>query len=151
MKEIRVVFEKDPSSDIIEVTVRAPENDAEVEALIGRIKDHPSETLVAADRDGAMQKIDRGSIVSVCASGKHTQIVTEDGIFFVRQSLQSVEESLHGRFVRISRFEIVNLDKVLKFDFTLAGTLRLELSGGMETWASRRNIPLIRKKLMERK
>ena len=51
-------------------------------------------------------------------------------------------------FLRISRFEIVNLNKVLRYDFTLAGTLRLELAGGIETWASRRCIPAIRKRLL---
>lgn len=151
MKEIKVVFEKDPSTDHIEVTVRAPEKDAEVEALLERIPDHPPDTILAADRDGAMHKIDLRGVVSISANGKHSQIVTENGVFFVRQALQSVEEALDGRFVRISRFEIVNVDKVLKFDFTLAGTLRLEFAGGTETWASRRNIPLIRKKLTERK
>ena len=47
----------------------------------------------------------------------------------------------------LDSIEIVNLDKVLRYDFTLAGTLRLELTGGIETWASRRCIPVIRKRL----
>ena len=147
MRPIKIIFEEDPSSDQIEVTVRAPERDGEVEALLGRIPDQPSDTILAADRDGAMQKIDLRDVVSVSASGKQSQIVTENDIFFVRQALQSVEDALDGRFVRISRYEIVNIDKVIKFDFTLTGTLRLELSNGMETWASRRCIPLIRRRL----
>ena len=34
-----------------------------------------------------------------------------------------------------------------KYDFTIGGTLRIEFSNGMETWASRRYIPLIRQRL----
>ena len=151
MRDIKVIFEKEQFSDHIEVTVRAPAKDAEVDALIARISDTPPNTIIASGTDGTMQKIEVRDVVSVSANGKQTQIITEKGIYYARLALQSFEDSLDGRFVRISRFEIVNLDKVLKFDFTLAGTLRLELEGGMETWASRRNIPLIRRKLMERK
>ena len=69
----------------------------------------------------------------------------------MRQSLHDFEKKLDAdNYVGISRYEIINLDKVRKFDFTLGGTLRLELAGGMETWASRRNIPLIRKKLLKK-
>ena len=51
------------------------------------------------------------------------------------------------KFLRVSRFEIINLDMVRKYDFTLGGTLRIELENGMETWASRRYIPLIKERL----
>ena len=62
--------------------------------------------------------------------------------------IHSLKSALDAqRFVRISRYELVNLDMVRKFDFTLGGTLRLELAGGMETWASRRCIPAIRARL----
>ena len=150
LKKIKVIFEEDPLSDQIEVRIRAPEKDKEVTDLIERISVHPPDTILAADRDGSLQKIDAREIVSVSVTGKQAQIITEDERYTVRQSLQSFENVLEAhRFVRISRYEIINLDKVRKFDFTLAGTLRIELAGGMETWASRRNIPLIRKKLTE--
>ena len=54
---------------------------------------------------------------------------------------------MSDRFLRVSRFEIIDLKKVRKYDFTLSGTLRIEFENGMETWASRRYIPLIRKRL----
>ena len=79
------------------------------------------------------------------------RIITGDGSWYTRQTLQSLENMLDkNHFLRISRFEIVNLNKVLRYDFTLAGTLRLELAGGIETWASRRCIPAIRKRLLGR-
>ncbi len=150
MRKIRVFFEEDPSLTEIEVRVRAPEKDGETENLIARISGEAPEALVVTGEDGALIRLLPDEIVSVSVSGKFVQIITEEKRCVVRQPLQTFEEKLgSGNFVRISRYEIVNLDKVLKFDFTLGGTLRLELAGGMETWASRRNIPQIRKKLME--
>ena len=152
MKKIKVIFEQDQTLDAIEVTVRASERDAEVAVLLERIDGRSPEPLVVTDSDGALIKIAPDDVVSVSVSGKYTQLVTEKNRYTMRQPLQALENMPEfDRFVRISRYELVNIDKVVKFDFTLGGTLRLELAGGMETWASRRNISLIRNKLTERK
>ena len=146
MKRINVTFVPDPGTEQIDVTVRAPGLDGEVEALIRRIEGR-RDVITVTDSDGAQQIIETGELVSVSVHGKHLLFVTENERFLSRQSLQNIEEELDDRFVRISRYELVNIEKVRKFDFTLSGTLRLELTGGIETWASRRCIPLIRKRL----
>ena len=144
--KIKIIFNTDPDSDGIEVYIKAAEKDKDVEELINRISGGVSVFITATDADGAQIKIMTDEIVYVSVSGKLVQIVTENERYTVRQSLQTIESKLEKlRFMRISRYEIVNLDKVRKYDFTLAGTLRLELVGGMETWASRRSIPAIRK------
>ncbi|MBO4217482.1 MAG: LytTR family transcriptional regulator DNA-binding domain-containing protein [Clostridia bacterium] len=147
MKKINCRFIPDGDAELIEVTVRAREYDAEIKALMDRIRDGGSEAITVTDSDGAQRVIRTGELVSVSVRGKHLLFVTENERYLSRQSLQSFEDALDGRFVRISRYEIVNVEKVVKFDFTLSGTLRLELTGGMETWASRRCIPMIRKRL----
>ena len=86
-------------------------------------------------------------IVFVSADGKSVRVTATSGIYCAKQSLQSIEEMLSLSFLRVSRFEIINLKKVRKYDFTLVGTLRIEFNNGMETWASRRYIPLIRQRL----
>ena len=151
MKRIRVVFEKVSLPDEIEVIIRASENDAQTEELARRISPKTEGTLTGIDDAGNICVIDIKDVVSVSTLGKRANIITENERYTVRTPLQEIENKLLDlSFVRISRYEIVNLDKVKKFDFTLAGTLRLEFVNGMETWASRRNIPVIRKKLMER-
>ena len=147
MKPIRTRFEQDPSLDHIEIVVRAPEADRDVTRLMEELS-HGADSLIALDESGGWFAIPVSQIVSVSVLGRQVNIVTENGRYLSRQSLQSIEDALDShRFVRISRFEIVNLSKVRRYDFTLSGTLRLELAGGMETWASRRCIPLIRKHL----
>lgn len=150
-KNTKVRFEKNEDADCIEVIVRAPEKNGDVDELMRLISGNQPEYIVAEDKNGALTKLDPSDIVSVSVTGKILQIVTENERYTVRQSLHDFEEKLDANtFVGISRYEIINLDKVKKFDFTLGGTLRLELSGGMETWASRRNIPLIRQRLLNK-
>lgn len=50
-------------------------------------------------------------------------------------------------FLRVSRYDIVNLQKVERFDFSVTGTLRIELADGQETWASRRFVPAVKERL----
>jgi DNA-binding LytR/AlgR family response regulator len=149
MKKINVRFEQDLSLEHIEVLVRASERDGDTEAVMARVSETPPEPLTVTDPDGLLRVIARDDVVSVSVTGKQAQIVTEEGRYTVRQSLQSLESELDpDRFLRVSRHELVNMDKVERYDFTVNGTLRLELAGGMETWASRRCIPAIRRRLI---
>ena len=150
MKKPEIRFERDPSLERIEVLVRAPERNEGVEELLERLSGNSPDLLTVTGTDGSVCRIPEEDIVSVSVTGKQVQIITESGSYTARQSLQSLEERLDGeKFIRISRYELVNLLKVRKYDFTLGGTLRLELAGGMETWASRRCIPNIRRRLKE--
>lgn len=147
MKKINVIFEKDETLDSIDVTVRASENDTEVSALIDRINVGGGDTIFVSGGN-VTDVVPAGDIVLLTVEGKNVNVITENDRFTARQPLNSLESTLDKkRFVRISRYEIINLAKVVRYDFTLSGTLRIELVGGMETWASRRCIPEIRRHL----
>ena len=147
MKKLKLRFEQDKTLDKIEIVVRAAEKDAQVTALLESLsKDEPVK-LTVLDSGNRASVIDEKDIVFVAAEGKLVRVVTTEGIFKAKQSLQSIESILSRTFLRVSRFEIINLKKVRKYDFTLVGTLRVEFDNGMETWASRRYIPLIKERL----
>ena len=151
MKKVNVRFERDASLKETEIIIRAPEEDDEVRELMELVSGNREDTLMVQDESGNIHEIRMGEIISASVKGKQMNIITADGSWYLRQTLQGLEEKLDARrFIRISRFELVNLDRVLRYDFTVAGTLRIELEGGMETWASRRCIPAIRKYLKER-
>ncbi|MBQ9437958.1 MAG: LytTR family transcriptional regulator DNA-binding domain-containing protein [Lachnospiraceae bacterium] len=148
MKKINIRFEKDIALKTIEVLFRASERDREVEALMGKLAASGSENIPVTDGNGIVNVVRASDIVLLSVNGKSVNVITEEDRFTAKQSLGSLEECLDpSRFVRISRFEIANLAKVVRYDFTFSGTLRIELAGGIETWASRRCIPLIRKRL----
>jgi len=151
MKKINVRFERDASLKEMEVIIRAPEEDDEVRELIELVSGNREDTLVVLDDSGNAHVIRMGEIILASVNGRRMNIITPNGSYYLRQTLQGLEEKVDGRrFIRISRYELVNLDRVRRYDFTVAGTLRVELEGGMETWASRRCIPAIRKYLKER-
>lgn len=147
MKKINVIFETDETSDQIDIIVRASEMDSQVAQIMDSLKDKGIEKLTVLDNNKCPCVIDEAEIIFISAEGKQMKIVAETGIYTAKQTLQTFEKLLGKKFFRISRFEIINLRKVRKYDFTIIGTLRVEFENGMETWASRRYIPLIRERL----
>ena len=147
MKKINILFEQDDTSDEINIIVRASEMDSQVSQLIEKLKESRTERITVLDSNKCPCVINESDIFFISAEGKQMRIVTVSGIYSAKQTLQSFEQLLGKSFLRISRFEIINLRKVLKYDFTIIGTLRIEFENGMETWASRRYIPLIKEHL----
>ena len=147
MKKINVRFETDKALKGIDIIIRADKRDEQINALIEKLTHRKPERLTVLDSENCPSVIQEKDIIFVSADGKNVQIITHHGKFHAKQSLQSFEDVLSDRFLRVSRFEIIDLKKVRKYDFTLSGTLRIEFENGMETWASRRYIPLIRKRL----
>ena len=147
MKKLNIRFERDGSLNDIDIVIRADRQDEQIDALIERLSEQKSDKLTVLDRDNCPCIIDEKDIIMVSADGKNVRITAMDGIYRAKLSLQNTEEMLSRRFLRVSRFELVNLSMVRKYDFTIGGTLRIEFQNGMETWASRRYIPLIRQRL----
>ena len=149
VKKIKINFEALPALKGIEVLFRASEKDAQVEELMDRVLSREPARLLFFDNENNARMVAADEIILISVNGKQINIVTENDRYFAKQSLQSIERELDDtRFIRISRHEIINLSKVNKYNFSLGGVLSIEMKNGMETWASRRCIPLIRKKLL---
>lgn len=147
MKRINILFEPDETSDQINIIVRASEMDSQVSQIIEMLNDSRIERFTVLDSNKCPCVINESDIIFISAEGKQMRIVSVSGVFTAKQTLQTFEQLLGKSFLRISRFEIINLRKVRKYDFTIIGTLRIEFENGMETWASRRYIPLIKERL----
>ena len=80
--------------------------------------------------------------------GKGVAAQTAEGVYTVGLRLYELEERLdRRRFVRISNSEIVNLDQVTALDLSLAGTIRMTLTGGIYAYVSRRYVKKIKETL----
>ena len=148
-KEIIIRFEKNDVPDSIDVLFSASEMTEQVEELMKCVSEHGIRKFVVTDINDQNCIIHESEIISLSSDGRKVRIVTGDGLYTIRQTLQKMEKEISQKnFMRISRYEVVNVLKIQKFDFTIRGTLRIELEGGMETWASRRYIHSIKKHLL---
>ena len=139
--EIRV----DPARSEPEAVIYAPRVTPELESLARRLSEDSEETLTAYVERGAVF-LPLAEVLRLYAERQQVLAQTQSGIYAVRQRLYELEERLAPhRFVRISNSEIVNARMITGMDFSLTGTIRLKLRGGIETYASRRYVSRIRR------
>ena len=151
VKRVSVRFEKDRDEKNITVLFRASRQDAQVEQLMNRVREPFVDTIAATDADGGTVLLSFEGITSISSDNKRLKVLADNGTYWLKGSLQEMERLLEpNMFLRISRYEIVNLRKISRFDFTISGTLRIECGEGVETWASRRYIPQIKNRLKGR-
>ena len=100
---------------------------------------------------GACCPMQEERIDYLVTDNKRLRVESEDGTFWIKATMQFAEQNLNpSAFLRISRYEIINLRKVRRFDFSNSGMLSVEMEDGTRLWASRRFIPVIRERLQKR-
>lgn len=96
--------------------------------------------------EGKAVILDPASILRIWAEDDDVYAKTERRIFRLKNRLYEVESRLDPSiFVRISRSEIINLDRAESFDLSLMGTIEIRMKDGHRSYVARRNV----KKLKE--
>ena len=148
MKRVNVRFEEEAKRRDIDVLFTASQMDDQVTALMSRVEDPLVVTWSVRNERGELVTLPEECIVTISVDNRKLRIAADDGVYWMKMTLQDAEKALNpSMFLRVSRYEIVNLRKVRQFEFTLTGTLRVEMENGSDIWASRRFIPIIKKRL----
>lgn len=93
-KEITLRFEPDPNPDRIDVVIRAAARDEEVTALMARLSVPPAGSFTVFDGLGNLRALSPDGIILASVEGKLVHIITGDGSWYTRQTLQSLEDML---------------------------------------------------------
>ena len=136
------------------VIIRADHKSLLVENIIKAVEECIDEKYpkIAGFREGGIVLVNQAELIRVYTENRKVMMATESGDYEIRRSLQDIEELLdESYFVRISRFEIINLKKVCDFDFGISGTIRVTFTDGSATWVARRYVKSIHQKLTDYK
>ena len=150
MKQIDIKVEIDPSLKESEVIIRTNQRTELIDQIVDAIercarKKYPQIMAISGEKTVL---INQKEIVRVYTENRRVIISTDTRNYDSRISLRKMEEQLDSStFVRISRFEIINLSKVSGFDFSMEGTVQVHFDNGRFTWVSRRYVHIIQQTL----
>ena len=148
--KVNIRLDIDPSYQETEVVIRVNQRTELTEKIIDAVERCTGNQYppIAAYQKDTLVFVAQNDIIRVYTETRKLILCTMDDKFESRQPLKELEEKLdHEHFVRISRFEIVNLRKVSGFDFSNTGTIRVLFQDGSETWVARRYIQSIQQTL----
>lgn len=142
--EIRI--EIDPQCHDPVILIRTDQKTQRVEDIVHAIETcaDSSSPLIAGYQGSEMELLSQRDIIRVYVEARKVRIRTGDGIYDSRKTLSWLESVLDPeRFIRISRFEIVNIRRIARFDFSVAGTVHVVFDDGSVTWVARRHVRAI--------
>ena len=152
--EIDIHLEIDPSYKKTEIIIHTSRRSEAIDHMISAIQNNlqkEQRPVISAYKGDSLTFLDQRHILRIYTENRKVFICAETGTFEARQYLQDVEKLLDQKhFVRISRFEIVNLRKVADFDYGNTGTIRISFIDGSYTWVSRRYVQSIQQALESR-
>lgn len=142
--EIRI--EIDPQCHDPVILIRTDQKTQRVEDIVHAIETcaDSRSPLIAGYQGSEMELLSQRDIIRVYVEARKVRIRTGDGIYDSRKTLSCLELVLDPeRFIRISRFEIVNIRRIARFDFSVAGTVHVVFDDGSVTWVARRHVRAI--------
>ena len=149
-KPVDIEIRIDPKCHDPVILIRTDQKTQAVENIVHAIEacTDSSYPLIAGYRDNEMELLSQRDIIRVYVESRKVRICTDDGTYDSRKNLSGLETVLNtDRFVRISRFEIVNIRKIARFDFSMAGTVHIVFDDGSVTWVARRYVRAIQQAL----
>ena len=103
---------------------------------------------VSGARAGTTRLINRGSILYVQSHGDFVRIVTEDGRYLLRTTLNDVEQRWEQfDFVRVHRQYVANLSRAVELRPLFGGTAELGFAGGQSIPVARRHVTDLSRRL----
>lgn len=145
-----VRIELDASCETPEVVIRTNKETELVEKLVSAVRrciksDVPR---IAVSDGNATALLNQEDILRVYTEPRKLMVCTDRRKYEARCSLKEMEKTLDPEFfVRISRFELINMERVSGFDVSLAGTIQVNFDDGSSTWVARRYVSAIEQKL----
>ena len=105
-------------------------------------------TKLTVYRNQETKSVSSYEIVRIYSENKKVYVRTKEESFEVRDRLYVLEDVLREKgFVRISNSEIVNISQIEKLDMSYAGTIKMYMKNGDETFVSRRYVSQIKEVL----
>jgi DNA-binding LytR/AlgR family response regulator len=134
--------------DRVVAAVEAAEDPAERNGRRARSLPAGEMIAVSGARAGSTRLINRGSILYVQSHGDFVRIITEDGRYLLRTTLNEIEHRWEQfDFVRVHRQYLANLSRAVELRPLFGGTAELTFAAGQTIPVARRHVADLSRRL----
>ncbi|MBQ8309792.1 MAG: LytTR family transcriptional regulator [Clostridia bacterium] len=141
---MKIEFLQDSEQLEPKIVVVAMKKNDEVSRVCEQLERMYAKTVNGYAQD-RVQMLAQSDIIRIYAEDAHVYCQTADGIWQLHARLYEMEERLDAQmFVRISKCELVNKNKILHLDVSFTGTVGVVLEGNIRTYTSRRYVHRIK-------
>lgn len=148
--KVKVLIKVDASCQTPEVVIRAAQETELVRRLaaaVARCAKSDAPRIAVFDGNSTVL-LDQGDVLRVYTAPRKLMVCSDRGTYEARCSLKEMEKNLDPDvFVRISRFELINMERVSGFDVSLSGTIQVSLDDGSATFVARRYVSAVEQRL----
>ena len=142
MKVEVIVDKKYENTNIIIYTNRMTD---EINNIVEKFSDDDNQNIIVGYKDNKLFILEENNIETVYAESGKVIIRCNGEEYISKKRLYELEEILNKKnFIRVSKSEIVNFNKVKNIDYKVIGTLILNFKSGNKSYASRRYISSIK-------
>ncbi|TDT63800.1 LytTR family DNA-binding domain-containing protein [Fonticella tunisiensis] len=126
------------------ITIKAPEMNSEIAEILQKLKNTKSKSIIGKDNQ-KMYILNPQDILVFYSKGQKVMADTIDGTYEIKQKLYELEDELRGiSFVRISKFAIVNINKIKNIEMFFNGSLIVNFINGRQEIISRRYVAKVK-------
>ncbi|MCI8539615.1 MAG: LytTR family transcriptional regulator [Oscillospiraceae bacterium] len=136
---------EDPDAGEIEITVRCPRVNEEVQRLLALLR--TCDWRLTGERDGQTHLLDPDQVLYADTADRRSFLYTAEGVYETPLRLYELEDRLGGEFFRASKSSLINFDHIRSLRPDLGGRLRVTLSNGEVMVVSRQYAAYIKQKL----
>lgn len=139
--KLEIIIDKNLEENLIKLYTNSyTEEIKEIEEILNKYQ-ASSKNILTVFKDDQVFVIDAKDIIRIYSENKNVFIETKKDSYKSRLRLYEIEERLEkNNFIRISRFEIINIKYIKKLDLSFTGTVAVSLKNGKVSYVSRRNL-----------
>lgn len=138
----QLIIDKDKEESII---ITAHEKTEKI-VMIEKIINVNDQKLMAYDEDEILP-INLNNVYAFYTNDSKVFVKMKDNDYLIKERIYQIEELLDDSFVKINQGCIVNINKILKFDSSITGSIKVVLKNGFSDYISRRELKNVKRRL----
>ena len=138
----QLIIDKDKEESII---ITAHEKTEKI-VMIEKIINVNDQKIMAYDEDEILP-INLNNVYAFYTNDSKVFVKMKDSDYLIKERIYQIEELLDDSFVKINQGCIVNINKILKFDSSITGSIKVVLKNGFSDYISRRELKNVKRRL----